>query len=616
MANTYYLGSSPLGLFNVYSRPNRSGMATFNGGKSRNVNVFAYNAGKAQSTGFKKGGKNVKSTVSLFSGSSLPKFWPNSGKSGTEDKSVDQPYKGVQRSTLHNNDIYDTSLLNIIEKLSYCRSAQLKPQDFAYLKYLGVYPHNRLMIARRFGSVGVGDNILSKDGFGRPTAVLVSWKPDTEDFLTFNFGEEWEDAGADFTEVLNKIGKDIGIEGLGGGLDKGLNLLPFPGFTESLRRKVLEKLGILEPAQKIGEEGTLLGQTVISTEPLPSGNPNIIKMAKKRKTIDYSTAGSGLKCKISITMICEYEQKFISGIDPTIVFMDLLHNILVFGTSHSDKYQLAAGFTEKVKRWASNAGAIVSEVVEAIKSVFDEIKDELEGLIQTASELLSADPPEDDPDEDDQDIKILEELGGVLDDVIDVFKKSLTTTVGKYKEEIVGIANALSGHASTPWHITLGNPLRPIFCSGDMYTDDVKVTLGPHLAFNDLPINFRVEFTLQNARPLGLQEIMAKFNTGHLRTVNLRHDSKSFNGPISEAPFIAEVETEPDPNIPNEPSTTTGGEANQGVSDQNKPADPNTGQGGSTTTKEGGTDETTNKDPNSNDPAVQTEGQQNTQGDS
>jgi hypothetical protein len=92
----------------------------------------------------------------------------------------------------------------------------------------------------------------------------------------------------------------------------------------------------------------------------------------------------------------------------------------------------------------------------------------------------------------------------------------------KYRVEVMGIVNALTGNPSTPWHITVGNPLRPVFCSGDMLTTEVNLKLGPILAFNDLPSSIIVEFTLTNARNWGMQEIMAKFNSGYLRTVDVQ----------------------------------------------------------------------------------------------
>jgi hypothetical protein len=55
----------------------------------------------------------------------------------------------------------------------------------------------------------------------------------------------------------------------------------------------------------------------------------------------------------------------------------------------------------------------------------------------------------------------------------------------------------MTGTPSTPWHITIGNPKRPIFSSGDMYIqDDVKVDLGPILQFNDLPSSIKCELHL------------------------------------------------------------------------------------------------------------------------
>jgi hypothetical protein len=68
-------------------------------------------------------------------------------------------------------------------------------------------------------------------------------------------------------------------------------------------------------------------------------------MAKRRKTVGYSDADSGLECKVSI-MVCEWEQKFISGIDPTIAWQDIITMVLRFGTSRSDTY----GLSENLKQ--------------------------------------------------------------------------------------------------------------------------------------------------------------------------------------------------------------------------------------------------------------------------
>jgi hypothetical protein len=531
MANTYKLGGSPLGLINILSRPTRDNMSTFNAGKSRNVNVISYNRSRPQDTGVVQGGKNVQAPRSLFTGGSIPRFYANPDplNEGEVDElglsassQFTNPASDTYRtlpSKIHNDRMYDMSLLNIIENLSKSPSAALRPGDFAYLKHLGVYPNNRLMICRRFGGP-VGDNIFGKSA-GVPKAVLIGWKPEDQDFLSFTFGEEWIEADADFTAVLNKMGQDFGLNNLGDAAGKAFNIIPLPGFTEVLQRQVLVSMGVLSGSSISG--------------PLPSGNPNIIKQAKRRKTIGYGENASGLKCAISVKMEVEYEQKFISGIDPTIAFMDIVNNIVIFGTSRSDNYGLSSAFTAKLRKWMNDPGSLVNDILTGIQAGISKITGELQKAADKALKLLNDAVPSSTPAEPvdpsqaeadalakNQDLvdKAKSFISGLLSKLSNLFKQYIT----KYKVEILGIANALSGAPSTPWHLTLGNPMRPFFCCGDMLAGDITLTFGPHLAFNDLPASIKAEFTLTNARPQGLQEILAKFNTGNLRVVNIKKD--------------------------------------------------------------------------------------------
>lgn len=529
MANTYRLGGSPLGLVGALSRPTRTNMSTFNAGKSRNVNVVSYNRGRPQETNISQAGQQVVAPRSLFTGGSIPNFYPNPDPIGNENDELgldnakkfknpgDQEYR-EKPSKVHNDRMYDLSILNIIEVLSKSGNAALRPGDFTYLKHLGVYPNNRLMIARRFGGP-VSDNIFGKGG--GPKSVLISWRPENEDFLSFSFGEEWVEAEADFTSVINKMGKDFGLDNLGGSAASAFNLIPLPGFSEVLQRMVLVKLGVLE-------EGSL-GQ------PLPSGNPNIIKQAKRRKTVGYGEAASGLKCSISVKMVCEYEQKFISGIDPTMAFMDIINNITIFATSKSDNYGLSGKFTATLRQFLNDPGSIIRKIldgiVEGVKKIISSLESAaakvLKSLNEAVDDKAAAGQPAQPIDVEGEKAKnqgIVDRakaaISGFLTKINNYFKMYLS----KYKVEILGIANALSGAPSAPWHLTIGNPLRPFFCCGDMLAGDVTLTFGPHLAFNDLPSTIKAEFTLTNARPQGLQEILAKFNVGHLRIVNIKKD--------------------------------------------------------------------------------------------
>lgn len=562
------LGGSPLGLINVGSNKTQTGQSNFNDGSI--LSVDKYNARIVSEKG-----------NSLFSGLRLVRAWPDiktfeNTLPGAEilDEEVSSAKKTLQQQwnpskSLHSDDVYDTSIMNIIEHLQGTKGA-LRTADFAYLKDVGVYPNNRLMIARRF-AVPVGDNIIAprkKNASGKFTdsaalATLISWvKPGDESFISFSFGENWDDAEADFKALMNKIGNDIfGNNSKMGGIMESLgNIVPLGGFTEITQRKVMAKLGIID------------GDTADS---VPAGNPNLIKEAKRRKTIPQETAGSGLNCSVSIKMTCEYELKFISGIDPTIVWMDILGVITRFGTSQNSFYGLTGKASETAEKWftqpVEQIQAVAKLLVSEIEGIKNQLATKLQGIyeskeneltpeeekkkvIEAEKERRLKDPAYKGKTGDavftdnkgdkyyelyqegkkkkarERDLAALKKGGERILGVLGEFlRNGLNTIAKKYKIEMMGIVHALSGLPSTPWHITIGNPLRPVFCAGDMYTQSVNLTLGPHLAFNDLPSSIKAEFTLTNARPWGLGEIMAKFNSGYLRTVDTQRTFLEIN---------------------------------------------------------------------------------------
>ena len=497
------LGGSPLGLVGVQSTPHNpsaKGRSTFNGGGSRNVNVASYNSSK----------NNVyyanDSGNSLFTGKRVVNPWPeiqylDDGFYDTTGAGSDG--KDYKRSSTTNTE-YDTSVLNIVEKLANTKAA-LKPQDFAYCKNLGVYPNNRLVVVRRFLGPAE-DNIFTKSQGGEvgALALVISWIKEDEDFLSIDFGEEWVEAEASFTGILNSLGEDFGRSankmGLGEMVGQGMGGMPLPGFTEVMTREILSKMGIMDK----------------DSANLPVGNPNLIKQAKARKTIDYDQAGSGLNTKVSFKVTAEYELKFISGLDPTLIWMDLIGNFTRFGTSKSDTFGLSKNFSQKMKQWINNPSLLVKHLSKT-----------LQGAILTAidkfRDVLNDTPSEKKSDESESPEEAAKNrVKSFLDGLINKIKKSkfLEKILQKYKIKAIGIINALSGLPSTPWHITIGNPMRPIFASGDMYMDNVTLKLGSQLSFNNLPTNLTLEFTLTNARPWGMQEIMGKFSSGYLRTVN------------------------------------------------------------------------------------------------
>lgn len=424
------------------------------------------------------------------------------------------PHGGEMGFRTNVNSIYDVRTQAIIDWMkTQSVSMRLFEKDFAYLRFLGVYPNNRLIVCRKFGT-GV-DNDLSKVNI-KPVSTLLTWRVPGEDFFKISFGEKWTEAEASFTKILNEIGDEfkMGSEGsfdLGTKIGGGLGAIPLPGFTEIFQRQVMFELGLVDEK----------GRDII-----PAGAPNLIKVAKRRETVDPEGAGSGLECKISIPVKIEYEQKFIGGLDPTKAFYDILGNIAHFGTQDGVFYLNGAGDKAiKFKKWMDKLRDRPTDaIIELLQSVINKLK----GLVNKIVEALGlGEKPAGSEGGGDGFIdagsqessgpsqaQVSSFITGLLEEVA----KLVTGIVRKYEVRIKGVVDALTGAPSGPWHVTIGNPKRPLFSSGDMITQDVSVTFGETLAFNDLPSRITVEFTLENARPLGLSEIMSRFMQGQGRT--------------------------------------------------------------------------------------------------
>ena len=396
--------------------------------------------------------------------------------------------------TPHTNDIYDVRTQSIIDwSKTSLKNVQLKEADFAYLRFLGVYPNNRLIVCRKFGAP-VGNDLSAATA---PVSTIVTWREPGVDFFDMSFGEEWVASEASFKKVLDDIGNQFRLQGQGEGAAGGFGITPLPGFTEIWQRQIMKSIGLID------EKGA---------SAIPSGNPNLVKEAMMRKTIADDEVGSGLNCTISVKVVAEYEQKFIGGLDPTKAFYDIIGNIVKFGTQDSLFFLNGGGAagakaTAFITKMKNNPG---QAIVDLIKGAVDALK----AIIPKLLDALGLGKKPDDDDEEPKEPDGTTILTGFINSLLSV----ISGIVKKFEVRIFGIINALTGQPSGTYHVTIGNPKRPLFCSGDMIVKEVNIKFGETLAFNDLPSRITAEFTMTNTRPLGLQEIMARFAQGQGRS--------------------------------------------------------------------------------------------------
>jgi hypothetical protein len=404
----------------------------------------------------------------------------------------------------YNDSTYDISTLDLIDwsKKSGNSSIELNEMDFIFLKNLGVYTNNRLIIARRF-QFGIYDdltNSVSKNA--KPISKLVSWVKDGEDFISIDFNEKWEESDASFVDILNGIGKDLTTNisktdnptDWGSALAAGGGIVPLPGFTEVFQYNVLNKLAGTE-------------QSKVDYTSLPQGNPNLIRQSKRRSVAkDGKDNFNGVNGAFKVSMKVEYEQKYVYGIDPAFAYYSIIANALTFGTSVSSfnfTGNLGGKLKEFVDKISSGDGSqLLSAIKDFVTAIVEALKTMANQLLSAATAIVKGDVS----------------LNAIGNKILDTITKGISSIINKYKVKIIGVINSLTGTPSGPWHITIGNPKHPIFSSGDMIADKVKMTLGNVLSFNDLPSSITLDVDFTSARNLGGQEIFQKLNCGKERT--------------------------------------------------------------------------------------------------
>lgn len=427
-----------------------------------------------------------------------------------------RPYKSINENSFnsniyknkiidsYNDSTYDISTLDLIDwsKKSGNASIELNEMDFIFLKNLGVYTNNRLIIARRF-PFGIYDdltNSVSKNV--KPISKLVSWIKDGENFIDIDFNEKWEESDASFVDILNGVGKDLTTNisktdnptDWGNALAAGGGIVPLAGFTEVFQYNVLNKLAGTE-------------QSTVDYTSLPQGNPNLIRQSKRRSVArDGKDNFNGVNGVFKVSMKVEYEQKYVYGIDPAFAYYSIIANALNFGTSVSS-FNFTGNLGGKLKTFvdkisSGDGNKLLSALTDFVTAIVEALKTMANQLISFVKDIVKGDIS----------------LNAIGNKILDTIAKGIGSIINKYKVKIIGVINSLTGTPSGPWHITIGNPKHPIFSSGDMIADKVKMTLGNVLSFNDLPSNITLEVDFSSARNLGGQEIFQKLNCGKERT--------------------------------------------------------------------------------------------------
>lgn len=425
-------------------------------------------------------------------------------------------------------------------------SMALQAADFVYLKDLGVYPINRLIILRRYkDGVVVPNNLaLFKE---RPISTVIGWVKFDEankEMFSFNFNEKWVETSDTLDKVIQKIMKEqFGI--------RTEMFFPIPAWSQGFLFGMLNNMGLSK----------------YDSKNVPTGDPNVLRTSMMREVESQS-----LMSELKITFETSYEQKYIDGVDPGLAFQDIIANLVRCGTSemkfvlngNSTTFQnlinavqmggnggdtlnawtevgksLIKAFTDTIGNFFGGISNLQGDVSSQYKDMTDEKRKEslnnqdtekkrqniLNKYIKARDSATTEDGKKKWQDEIDKVNNKITFLKGdinaawtlIQSQLTDVVKTVLAGSVYKYRWPLIGSIGVMSGLATTPWHLTVGNPFSPILNMANIVVNNVDMKFSSEMGFNDMPKRVEATIDIKMARPIGSSEINRMFNNQYGR---------------------------------------------------------------------------------------------------
>lgn len=443
---------------------------------------------------------------------------------------MDKNYIGTEKiKNFIKEKIYDTNnndenpYLRLIREFSSpeMKAMRLKPGDFAYLKKLGVYPINRLMILRRYpeGCI-VPRNLARWKNPPLPISTVIGWVDEgSEELFSISFSEKW----TTYTEMLHiTLGEILKNEfGIG-----GTNVMSVPGWSQGLLFGFLKEMGLTNN---------------YGLNRIPQGDPNVLQEAAIREGGGPDTKFT-LESKLKVKFETEYEQKFIGDIDPGLAMHDIINNLVKMGTSDV-KYVFNGSspiITDLLKATNSNSldawWNFTKEVIDAFLKAIQNIAKSFENILTNTNQVsnTSANTSQDGLNKASQTANFQKNIidsannDGALSTIVEGgLQTILASTVAKYRWPLKGAIAVGTGMATTPWHLTIGNPYSPVLSINNIVVKDVNLSAANDFSFNDIPKELKVTIEIELGRNLGGQEISQMFNNNYYRTYKKVPPAKS-----------------------------------------------------------------------------------------
>lgn len=399
-------------------------------------------------------------------------------------------YYGGLNGTNKPVDVIDTDTFNapytnpnaqtIITETQGNGAMEYEWSDFLYCRDYGQIPNNYMITLRRFGQP-INDNLLRNDNHPDISRTLT-WVSEEanqlSDILSFSLGVNWRELKSQIQSIDQSR---LGIGGGSGFLGKLLNI------------------GTLTDTSGARARESLVGEKALNFDPVSNYTNRVygpIDVIDQMMVRDR-----GLNFSQDITLEFNYELRGIDGINPKQAMLDLISNLLVLTYTKAEFWggdRLYYG--KKPHQLLGDRSLLESgDAAGYFKSVLGGLVGSFEDLTGGQGGIQGI-------------INAVKTIGG------NAMSKFLGGSLDKMgRPDVIAIHSLLTGEDTGEWHLTVGNPLNPIYMMGNLIVTNTKFTLDGPLGIDDFPTKLKMEVTLQPARPRDKTEIESMFNLGQGR---------------------------------------------------------------------------------------------------
>ncbi len=398
-------------------------------------------------------------------------------------------YRKIDPVSLINPTV--TQIIEITGKIEGNYAYRYNYSDFALTRFYGKIANNQLITLRRFAYPAPDDIVtpkqLSAEGVLEDVqqpdiARAVTWLGEATgnsiaDILKFSHGFEWKEAEANVQELQSQNKAASGKFG---------NLVNNNKYLAAAANAAKGK-GAVESnasAQNAGYDA------FSNTYPNHVFGPlNVIQKTMVRER--------GLKFEQEFSLKFEYELKSFEGVNPKVMMLDQLSNILALTYNNapfwggSVRYigdgSVAKPLGDLAKLKSGDYGGFLGSIVSDMGKMFKGVADPANWKNLADNKLLN------------------NLIGGSL---MEMFN---TPQGGQ------AAAALLTGDPTGQWHLTVGNPLNPIIVCGNLAMTGCEINFEGATALQDFPERMVVVIKLKPARPRDKAEIESMFNSGRGR---------------------------------------------------------------------------------------------------